>query len=266
VQASHIVSSAPLKEFVASLLPAVSSRALHAAQSLRYRDFLTVGLILRERNRFADNRIYVHEPSLLVGRIQNYTSWSPDMVPDPAYACYGLEYFGNSGPGLWSFSDEDLIFLAKKELEQVGRARAADVVDGCVIRQPKAYPVYNNGYAAHVATVREELQENYPALHQVSGKGMHRFHDQDHAIMTALLSAENILAGRDRYDVWRVNQDGERHEAGPEGDSPEVGVGTLGAGERASPSVRPRVAVDGMALLSPLTHPSRARLPRQCAR
>ncbi|HXB70202.1 MAG TPA: NAD(P)/FAD-dependent oxidoreductase [Candidatus Acidoferrales bacterium] len=227
VQATHIISSAPMKEFVAALRPAVSGRVLQAAQALRYRDFLTVGLILRDRKVFTDNWIYIHEPSVQVGRVQNYKSWSPDMVPDPAYACYGMEYFCNSGPGLWSTSDEDLIALAKKELEQIGLGRAEDVVDGCVIRQPKAYPVYDDGYAAHVATVRDSLQENFPTLHLVGRNGMHRYNNQDHAMMTALLSAENILADRELYDVWRVNQDAEYHEAGPQGDQQEVGVGRL---------------------------------------
>ena len=183
--------------------------------------------MLRDRDVFADNWIYIHEPSVQVGRIQNYKSWSPDMVPDPAYACYGLEYFCNSGPGLWSSSDTDLIALAKKELEQIGLARAEDVVDGCVIRQPKAYPVYDDCYAGHVAAVRDELQENFPTLHLVGRNGMHRYNNQDHAMMTALLSAENILAGKGLYDVWRVNQDAEYHEAGSQGDQQEAGVGRL---------------------------------------
>jgi len=231
VQASHIVSSAPLKEFVASLRPVVSGRTLYAAQSLRYRDMLTVGLILPESGRFAANWIDVHEPSLLVGRIRNYKSWSLGMAPDPAYTCYGLEYFCNRGPGLWSFSDEDLIALAKKELEQAGLARAADVVDGCVIRQPKAYPVYHQGYAAHVATIREELQENYPTLHLVGRNGMHRFLNQDQAIKTALLSADDILTSCGLHNVGDVNQDAGYPEPGPECDQQEVCVGQLVPGK-----------------------------------
>jgi len=181
VAATHIISSAPLKEFVESLSPAVSNRVRDAARSLRYRDFLTVGLILRDRNAFADNWIYIHEPSVQVGRIQNYKSWSPDMVPEAGYVCYGLEYFCDRGPGLWSASDAELIALAKRELEQLGLARAEDVVDGCVIRQPKAYPVYDDGYAGHVAAIRDEIQENFPSLHLVGRNGMRRYNNQDHA-------------------------------------------------------------------------------------
>ena len=120
-------------------------RQSQAAQSLRYRDFLTVGLILREKDRFADNWIYIHDPAVQVGRVQNYKSWSPEMVPDPAFCCYGLEYFCFEGDGLWTAPDEELIALAKKR-NSAGRTwgSADDVVDGCVIRQPKAYPVYDD--------------------------------------------------------------------------------------------------------------------------
>jgi protoporphyrinogen oxidase len=124
--------------------------ALQAARSLRYRDFLTVGLIVHDRGRFTDNWIYIHDPSVQVGRVQNYKSWSPEMVPDPAYCSYGLEYFCFEGDGLWNTSDRDLIELAKKEIQKVNLAASADVVDGCVIRQPKAYPVYDDAYQQHV--------------------------------------------------------------------------------------------------------------------
>ena len=213
----HVISSMPVRQLAAELEPRLPDAALRSAESLRYRDFVTVGLILRERNRFNDNWIYIHDPNVKVGRVQNYKSWSPEMVPDPDYCCYGLEYFCFEGDGLWSARDEDLIALAKKELEQVQLAAEADVVDGCVMRQPKAYPVYDDDYKKHVEVVRQALEAHCPNLHLVGRNGMHKYNNQDHAMMTAMLAARNILAGEQKYNVWAVNEDGEYHEAGEAG-------------------------------------------------
>jgi protoporphyrinogen oxidase len=210
----HLISSMPIRELVAQIEPRLPQDALSAAQSLRYRDFLTVGLILRERNKFQDNWIYIHDPSVKVGRIQNYKSWSPEMVPDPDYCCYGLEYFCFEGDGLWATPDADLIALATREIEKVGLGLAADVTDGCVIRQRKAYPVYDDAYQKHVDTVRAALQTHCAQIHLVGRNGMHKYNNQDHAMMTAMLTAKNILAGENRFDVWSVNQDAEYHEGG----------------------------------------------------
>jgi protoporphyrinogen oxidase len=217
-RARHVISSAPMRQLAHGIKPGLSETALKAADALKYRDFLTVMLILKDRDLFPDNWIYIHDPSVKVGRIQNFKSWSPEMVPDPSMCCYGLEYFCFEGDGLWSASDADLIELAKKELEKVGLAKAADVTDGCVVRQPKAYPVYDDDYAANVDAVRKELETRFPTLHLVGRNGMHKYNNQDHAMMTAMLCAENILAGRNVYDLWRVNQDAEYHEAGNAGE------------------------------------------------
>ena len=212
--ADHVISSAPMRALVRGLSPKVSQRTLRAAESLKYRDFLTVMLILKERNRFDDNWIYIHDPSVQVGRVQNFRSWSPEMVPDPDKACYGLEYFCFEGDGLWESRDEDLIELGKRELIKIGLAQEGDVVDGTVVRQKKAYPVYDDDYAQHVATIRQELDKCYPNLHLVGRNGMHKYNNQDHAMMTAMLCVENILADTKLYDLWQVNQDAEYHEAG----------------------------------------------------
>jgi protoporphyrinogen oxidase len=215
--ARHVISSAPLKELSAALEPRLASETRDAAGRLKYRDFLTVVLILKDRNLFSDNWIYIHDPSVRVGRIQNFKSWSPEMVPDASMCCYGLEYFCFEGDGLWTARDEELIDLGKRELEAVGLASFADVLDGCVVRQPKAYPVYDDGYAEHVDKVRRELQDRFPTLHLVGRNGMHKYNNQDHAMMTAMLCVKNILAGRNVYDLWQVNQDAEYHEAGERG-------------------------------------------------
>jgi protoporphyrinogen oxidase len=195
----------------------VSESVLGAAKSLKYRDFLTVVLILKDRNAFSDNWIYIHDPTVKVGRVQNYKSWSPEMVPDPGSCCYGLEYFCFEGDRLWTMSNAELMELGTRELETIGLAYGKDVLDGCVVRQPKAYPVYDEGYAAHVETIRVALRERYPNLHLVGRNGMHKYNNQDHAMATAMLTVKNILAGRLLYDVWQVNQDAEYHEAGTAG-------------------------------------------------
>ena len=214
----HLVSSMPIRELVAQIEPKLPEAALQAARALRYRDFLTVGLIVRDRGRFTDNWIYIHDPSVRVGRVQNYKSWSPEMVPDANYCSYGLEYFCFEGDGLWTTMDSQLIELAKSEIQKVSLAASEDVVDGCVIRQPKAYPVYDDAYQQHVSTIRTALNEKYPTAHLVGRNGMHKYNNQDHAMMTAMLTAENILAGERKYDVWAVNQDAEYLEAGAVGE------------------------------------------------
>ena len=214
VESEHVISSAPMRELVRGLTPAVSEGARHAAESLKYRDFLTVMLILKDRKMFDDNWIYIHDPSVQVGRIQNFRSWSPEMVPDPEKACYGLEYFCFEHDGLWDSSDEQLIELAKKELMEIGLSHEGDVVDGCVVRQKKAYPVYDDDYAKHVNTIRAELDARFPNLHLVGRNGMHKYNNQDHAMMTAMLCVENILADTQLYNLWEVNGDAEYHEGG----------------------------------------------------
>jgi protoporphyrinogen oxidase len=238
--AQHVISSAPMKQLVNGISPAMSPEAKTSANALRYRDFLTVMLILKDREAFSDNWIYIHDPSVKVGRIQNFKSWSPEMVPDADKVCYGLEYFCFEGDGLWSSSDEQLIELAKQELAKVGLAKAEDVFDGCVVRQPKAYPVYDDDYAKHVKTIADELESNYPTMHLVGRNGMHKYNNQDHAMMTAMLCAKNILAGEKVFDLWQVNQDAEYHEAGNAGEQKQVGA----TGLRMVPSrVRPEASV-----------------------
>jgi protoporphyrinogen oxidase len=243
-RARHVVSSAPLRQLARALRPQLSEAARGAAGGLKYRDFLTVVLILRDRGGFPDNWIYIHDPAVRVGRIQNFKAWSPEMVPDPALSCYGLEYFCFEGDGLWSSTDEELLGLTARELEQTGLARASDVSDGCVVRQPKAYPVYDDDYAAQVAAVRAEIEERFPTLHLAGRNGMHKYNNQDHAMMTGILCAENILAGRRVYDVWRVNQDAEYHEEG-DADQLSAASGLRLVPARVKPSELSRTAGGG---------------------
>ncbi|APL95639.1 NAD(P)/FAD-dependent oxidoreductase [Sphingobium indicum] len=215
IAARHVISSAPMRELAGRIRPLPAT--LGQAMDLKYRDFLTVALMVKGEDIFPDNWIYIHDPKVQVGRIQNFRSWSPEMVPDPDLACVGLEYFCFEGDGLWSSSDADLIELAKKEMAALGLCDPDDVVGGAVVRQEKAYPVYDDGYADNVLAMRTELQRLYPTLHLVGRNGMHRYNNQDHAMMTAMLTVRNIEAGEQLYDIWAVNEDAEYHEAGEEG-------------------------------------------------
>jgi protoporphyrinogen oxidase len=206
-----------MKELAAKTFPLPAS--FNAALNLRYRDFLTVALMIKSEDLFPDNWIYVHDPKVKVGRIQNFRSWSPEMVPDPSMACVGLEYFCFEGDNVWASKDEDLVELAKREMAQLGLCNPDDVVGGVVVRQEKAYPVYDETYQANVDAVREELEQKYPTLHLIGRNGMHKYNNQDHAMMTAMLTVKNILADERRYNVWGVNEDAEYHEGGTEGEA-----------------------------------------------
>jgi protoporphyrinogen oxidase len=215
--AKNVISSAPIRELSAAMSPRPLS--LFHARELKYRDFLTVALIIKSENDlFPDNWIYIHDPSVKVGRVQNFLSWSPDMVPEAGYACLGLEYFCFEGDGLWSSDDADLVALAKKEIAQIGLVDPDLVADACVVRQAKAYPVYDEEYRDHVQAVRLDLEGSFPTLHLVGRNGMHKYNNQDHAMMTAMLTVKNILAGKRVYDVWGVNEDAEYSESGTSGE------------------------------------------------
>lgn len=207
-----VISTIPLRDLVNCLLPKPPGEILEAADSLHYRDFLTVGVIVARPQLFADNWIYIHDPGVRVGRIQNFKNWSPDMSPDSTYTHLGLEYFCFEGDELWASEDQALVALARRELETLGLCRAEEVIDGVVIRCPKAYPVYDSHYADHVRTVRTWLREHYPGLWCVGRNGMHKYNNQDHSMMTALLAARAIV-GVSSVDPWCVNSDAEYHEA-----------------------------------------------------
>ena len=217
INAAHVISSAPMRELASRLHPLPAT--LPEAANLKYRDFLTVALMIRSPDLFPDNWIYIHDPKVKVGRIQNFRSWSPEMVPDPAIACVGLEYFCFEGDGLWSSSDEELIALATAEMAALGLCDPAHVEGGAVVRQEKAYPVYDEDYAQNVDMLRREIEARYPTLHCVGRNGMHRYNNQDHAMMTAMLTVRSIEAGARVYDIWAVNEDAEYHEAGSEGEA-----------------------------------------------
>ena len=211
-RAEHIISSMPLSQLAIQLVPVMQAESLQAAKKLKYRDFLIVALIVRETHRFDDNWLYIHEPDVKVGRIQNFKSWSPEMVPDLGTNCYGMEYFCFENDALWLMDDKTLVAFATKELVELNLALPQEVLDGFVIRQPKAYPVYDANYQDHVQLIKKSLEKNYPGLHPVGRNGLHRYNNQDHSMMTAMLTVKNIMAGETLYDIWQVNEDAEYHE------------------------------------------------------
>jgi protoporphyrinogen oxidase len=205
--APDVISSAPIRDLAAMLGPQLRSRP--HAEALRYRDFLTVILFVRDRGLFDDHWLYIHDPEVRTARIQNFKSWSPALVPDPDRTALGLEYFCFEHDDLWQRSDRELIALATAEVDALKLVPRGDVLGGCVERQAKAYPVYDADYAAHVAAIRHELATRLPGLHLVGRNGMHKYDNQDHAMMTAMLTVENLLSGEARWDPWSVNQDAE---------------------------------------------------------
>jgi len=202
--ASHLVSSMPLRELVEALDPPPPAAVLRAARSLRYRDFVTVALVLDRPALFPDQWLYIHDPALRVGRIQNYGNWSPDMVGEPERSVLGLEYFCFEGDGLWTLSDEEMVALARREVRALGIAAGAAVREGVVVRMRHAYPVYDRGHAERLAVIRGWLA-GLANLHPVGRNGLHRYNNQDHSMLTAMLAVRNILG--ERHDVWAVNAD-----------------------------------------------------------
>jgi protoporphyrinogen oxidase len=208
---TDFVSSIPIRELIARLDPPAPAAVRRAAESLSYRDFISIALMIDRADVFPDNWIYIHDPTVKVGRIQNFKNWSPDMVPDQSKTCLGLEYFCFEGDGLWTSDDKALIALATRELAQLGICSPEQVFDGVVVRQQKAYPVYDDAYQSHVDVIRDYLLSDLPNLHLAGRNGMHKYNNQDHSMMTALLVARNIATGS-TLDPWKVNADAVYHE------------------------------------------------------
>jgi protoporphyrinogen oxidase len=209
LEADHVISTTDLRSLVRAMDPVAPPTAGQAAEGLRYRDFLVVALILEQENLFPDNWVYIHTPGVKVGRIQNFNNWSRAMVPEPGRTCLGLEYFCFEGDGLWQSSDQDLIALASRELEQLGLAPGGLVRDGTVIRMPKAYPIYDAAYRGHLDEVRAFI-DPIANLHTVGRNGMHKYNNQDHSMLTAMMAVWNMQGAS--HDIWAVNTDFEYHE------------------------------------------------------
>jgi len=208
---SHLISSMPIRELIQALDPAPPQEVRDAAHDFRYRDFVTVALIVRSSDLFADNWIYIHDPGVKVGRIQNFGNWSPEMIPDPSTSCLGFEYFCQEGDELWNSTDSDLVALATRELAKLGLASPDRVAGGAVVRMPKAYPVYDAYYRRGLDVVKRFLSD-VPNLQLIGRNGMHRYNNQDHSMLTGVFAARNILGAH--YDLWEASVDEEYFEEG----------------------------------------------------
>jgi len=210
-EGSHFVSTMPLKELVEAMDPQPPEKVLQAARGLRYRDYLTVVLVVNRESVFPDNWIYIHSPEVKMGRMQNYKNWSPYMVPDPSRTSLGLEYFLWEKDEEWTWSNDRLIELGVRECVQIGLINPREVEDGTVVRMAKAYPVYDHQYQDHVQTIRQFL-ETLTNLQTIGRNGLHRYNNQDHSMVTGVYAAQNIMGGN--QDVWAVNTEKEYHEEG----------------------------------------------------
>jgi protoporphyrinogen oxidase len=211
------VSSLPLRHMVGLTSPGAPAEVQQAAQGLRYRDFMTVALVIDGKDLFPDNWIYIHEEAVRVGRIQNYRSWSPWMVPDPDTACVGLEYFAFKGDDLWMMDDDKLIDLAVRELDQLGLAKPEQVRRGYVVRVPLAYPMYDETYAERVEAIRGWLDPLKDFV-QVGRNGLHRYNNSDHSMLSAMRAVDNILHN-EGHDIWAVNVESVYHETQTDADT-----------------------------------------------
>ena len=202
ITGSHFFSTMPIPELIEMLDPPAPPEVRSAAARLRHRDFLTVAVVVSRAQVFPDNWIYVHDPSVKVGRIQNFKNWSPEMVPDAAKTCLGLEYFCFENDALWSAPDDELVALATRELVQLGLVRADEIEAGTVVRMPKAYPVYDATHQESLRAVRE-FTDGVVNLQLLGRNGTHRYNNQDHSMLTAMLAVRNVLG--EKHDLWSVN-------------------------------------------------------------
>jgi len=202
VRADQFLSSMPIRDLVHAFDPPPPAEVLAAAGRLRYRDFLTVVLIVDGEDLFPDTWIYIHSPDVKVGRIQNFGNWSPAMVPDRGKSSLGLEYFVQEDDELWAADDDALIELGRRECTALGLIDGGAVADGTVVRMPKAYPVYDHDYRGSIAAVREYVT-GFSNLQLIGRNGQHRYNNQDHSMVTGVYAARNIVGGD--YEVWDVN-------------------------------------------------------------
>ncbi|MEN9787148.1 MAG: hypothetical protein RLZZ299_2412 [Pseudomonadota bacterium] len=223
LDAEHVVSTMPMQDLVRAMAPTARppEDVRDVSEGLLYRDFFTVGLLVDRlalhdvvdgrRVPISDNWIYVQEPGVHVGRMQIFNNWSPWMVADPSKTWIGLEYFCNVGDALWSRSDEALMDLAVDEADRIGILARGCVRDRCILRMPKTYPAYFGSYD-RFGTLRDWL-DRVENLHLVGRNGMHRYNNQDHSMLTAMVTVDQLVAGRfDKNAIWSINTEQDYHE------------------------------------------------------
>ncbi len=209
IECKYILSSMPLAHLPKTIKPHPPKDVQTAGKNLGFRDFLSVALIVEQQKSFPDNWIYIHEPNVKVGRVQNYGNWSPFLVKD-GKTCLGLEYFVNEGDELWEMEDDDLIKLAIREIEELGLAPKEKLGEGYVVRMPKAYPVYDLDYSKNVDLIKDWLEKDHKNIYPIGRNGMHKYNNQDHSMVTAVQSVRNILG--EHNDIWSINVEEDYHE------------------------------------------------------
>ena len=221
VPCDYLISTVPVRDLL-GFLKGADPQVTRIARALPYRDFMTAGLLLRRMMGAAaeassgngippDNWIYIQEPDVRMGRVQIFNNWSPAMVADPGTIWLGLEYFCAEGDELWSMTDARFIDFAAMELESIGLISRRDVLDGTLVRVPKAYPAYFGPYA-EFGKVREYLDQ-FSNLYPVGRNGMHRYNNQDHSMLAANRTVDSIInEGRGKAQIWEVNAENEYHE------------------------------------------------------
>jgi protoporphyrinogen oxidase len=220
-QGDYFFSTAPVQELMKSFDVAPPPNVVEVSDGLVYRDFITVGLLVRSlrindetpqgKKLISDNWIYIQEPDVLLGRLQVFNNWSPFMVADPANVWLGLEYFCNESDEIWNLSDERMVTLATEELSKIGIIDAAQVLDSTVLRMEKTYPAYFGTYD-RFAEIREHV-DRYENLFLIGRNGMHRYNNQDHSMLTAMMAVDDIIAGKtDKTGLWEVNTEMDYHE------------------------------------------------------
>ncbi len=211
IDGSHFISSLPIRELLLNMHPAVPDAILQEANKLQYRDFITIALIIDKKNLFQDNWIYIHDPDVKVGRIQNFKNWSPWLVPDQDKTCLGMEYFCNEGDSIWNMQDEELRNIATRELVSLELINNEAIEGYKVVRVPKAYPIYDANYKNSIAVIQKFLN-GFKNLQLIGRNGMHRYNNMDHSMLTGMLAAENICSDTKSENLWNINEDTDYHE------------------------------------------------------
>jgi len=220
-EGDYFFSTAPVREIMRSFDVPPPANVLEVSDGLVYRDFITVGLLVRSlrihdstpqgKKLIGDNWIYIQEPDVSLGRLQIFNNWSPFLVADPANVWLGLEYFCNEEDEIWKLSDERMIALATGELSKIEIIEASEVLDATVLRMEKTYPAYFGTYG-RFAEIREHV-DRYQNLFLIGRNGMHRYNNQDHSMLTAMMAVDDIIAGRtEKKGLWEVNTEADYHE------------------------------------------------------
>ncbi len=199
----HLISSLPLPRLLDMLDPAPPEPVLRAAGRLCFRAFVLVILIVEKGESPPDQWIYVHDRHVRVGRIQYFHNWSAALVAEPGRNLIGMEYFCNQGDRFWETEDAGILETAVDELVSLGLVERGSVRDGAVVRQPHAYPIYDQGYGERVTCIRHYLQ-GFANLQTIGRNGLHRYNNMDHSMLTGVLAARNVLGAG--YDLWTVNE------------------------------------------------------------